>query len=308
MNMNKPILLIMAAGMGSRYGGLKQLDKIDEEGNKIIDFSVYDAAETGFGKVIFIIKKENDQEFREAVGDRVSKVIPVEYVYQDLNDLPEGGAVPEGRVKPWGTAQAVLSAADALDAPFAVINADDFYGREAYRKIADFLNGYGERPETEYAMVSFILKNTLTENGYVSRGICDVDDSAFLKRVTERTRIIGTKKGAAYSEDEGKTWTDLTGDEQVSMNFWGFHPAFLPELKTAFSDFIRDLGKGNDPLKAECYLPQVVDSLIKEGKASVRVLKSSEKWFGVTYKEDRPFVTGSVKKLKDQGVYPERLW
>lgn len=304
----KPILLIMAAGMGSRYGGLKQIDKIDEEGNKILDFSVYDAKQAGFGKVIFIIKKENEEDFREALGDRIGAAIPVEYAFQELSDLPEGFKVPEGRVKPWGTAQAVLAARKMIDAPFTVINADDFYGREAFLRISKFLSSYGERPDTEYAMVSFVLRNTLTENGYVSRGVCSVDEEGFLKTVTERTRIEKRGEKAAYSEDNGETWTDLTGDESVSMNFWGFSPSFIPELSGYFKSFMEGLGNAPDPLKAECYLPAAVDSLIKEGKAKVKVLNSPEKWFGVTYKEDRPMVTGSIKKLKESGVYPERLW
>ncbi len=306
--MNKPILLIMAAGMGSRYGGLKQLDKVDSEGNKIIDFSIYDAKRAGFGKVIFIIKKENENDFKEAVGDRIENSIPVEYVYQDLKNIPEGAEVPEGRVKPWGTAHAVLSAKEALDASFAVINADDFYGREAFKKICEFLTDHPEPENTEYAMVSFILRNTLTDNGYVSRGICSLDQAGFLQDVTERTRIVRNGEGAAYSEDEGETWIPLRGDESVSMNIWGFSLSFIPELEKAFSAFMEGLKETPDPLKAECYLPKVVDDLIKENKASVQVLNSSEKWFGVTYKEDRPFVMESIKGLKDKGIYPERLW
>ncbi len=304
----KPALLIMAAGMGSRYGGLKQIDTVDDEGNKIVDFSIYDAWRVGFGKVVFVIKKENEADFRKAIGERVEKHIDVAYAFQDLHDIPEGYKVPEGRIKPWGTAQAVLSAAGVLQEPFAVINADDFYGREAFVKIHDFLKEQGERDENEYAMVGFLLKNTLTENGYVSRGICSADENGFLQGVTERTRIEKDGERAKYSLDDGKTWLPLTGDEIVSMNIWGFSLSFMDELKSAFERFIGELGGDSDPLKAECYLPSVVDGMIKEGRARVRMLSSADRWFGVTYKEDKENVRRSVEELKKKGVYPERLW
>ena len=304
----KPILLIMAAGMGSRFGGLKQIEKIDDAGNKIIDFSIYDAWKAGFGKAVFVIKKENEADFREAVGDRVSAHIPVEYAFQRLDDIPEGFSVPPERKKPWGTAQAVLTAKDLLDAPFAVINADDFYGREAFVRIHDFLESQAGKEPFNYAMVSFILKNTLTDNGYVSRGICSVDENGYLSTVTERTRIERDGENARYSEDGGSTWIPLSGEEPVSMNFWGFTPSFLPELSKAFRGFLAGLETEGDPLKAECYLPAVVDSLIKEGKARVSVLSSSDRWFGVTYREDREMVVRSIEELKNKGVYPERLW
>ena len=302
----KPALIIMAAGMGSRYGGLKQIDTVDDAGDKIVDFSVYDAMKAGFGKVVFVIKKENEADFREALGDRISNHIEVDYAFQDLSDIPEGFTVPGGRVKPWGTAQAVLSAAEKVRTPFAVINADDFYGREAFTKIHDFLvNGNGEN---EYAMVSFILRNTLTENGYVSRGICSVDEEGFLKSVTERTHIEADGEKARYTLDGGESWIPLSGDEAVSMNIWGFSPSFMEELRNAFRDFLSDLPKAEDPLKAECYLPGVVDRMLKEGRAKVRVLSSSDRWFGVTYKEDKDNVKRSITDLKNKGIYPERLW
>ena len=302
----KPALIIMAAGMGSRYGGLKQIDTVDDAGDKIVDFSVYDAMKAGFGKVVFVIKKENEADFREALGDRISNHIEVDYAFQDLSDIPEGFTVPGGRVKPWGTAQAVLSAAEKVRTPFAVINADDFYGREAFTKIHDFLvNGNGEN---EYAMVSFILRNTLTENGYVSRGICSVDEEGFLKSVTERTHIEADGEKARYTLDGGESWIPLSGDEAVSMNIWGFSPSFMEELRNAFRDFLGDLPKAEDPLKAECYLPGVVDRMLKEGRARVRVLSSSDRWFGVTYKEDKDNVKRSITDLKNKGIYPERLW
>lgn len=304
----KPTLVVMAAGMGSRYGGLKQIDPVDREGHKIIDYSIYDAWKAGFGKVIFIIKKENEADFREAVGEEIPKKIPVEYAFQSLDDIPEGTEIPEGRKKPWGTAQAVLAARDILDTPFAVINADDFYGREAFVKMCDFLKSHEDDDKYRYGMVGFILKNTLTENGYVSRGICSVDEDGFLTGVTERTHIERDGEAAKYTEDDGKTYVKLTGEEPVSMNFWGFSLSILSELSRCFEEFMKDLDKKADPLKAECYLPEVVDSLIREGKATTEVLTSGDRWFGVTYKEDKPVVMSSIQKLKDRGIYPERLF
>ena len=304
----KPTLVVMAAGMGSRYGGLKQIDPVDGEGHKIIDYSIYDAWKAGFGKVIFIIKKENEADFREAIGEEIPKKSPVEYAFQSLDDVPEGIKIPEGRKKPWGTAQAVLAARDILDTPFAVINADDFYGREAFIKMCDFLKTHEDDDKYRYGMVGFILKNTLTENGYVSRGICSVDEKGYLTGVTERTHIERDGEAAKYTEDEGKTYVKLTGEEAVSMNFWGFSLSMISELSHYFEEFMKDLEGNADPLKAECYLPVVVDSLIKEGKATTEVLTSGDRWFGVTYKEDKPVVMSSIQELKDRGIYPERLF
>jgi len=299
-------LVILAAGMGSRYGGLKQIDPVDEYGNKIIDFSIYDAIKAGFDRVIFIIKKEHEQDFRECIGDIVSPHIKVDYVFQDLNDLPEGFTVPEGREKPWGTAHALLACRNAIDGPFAVINADDFYGREAYKVLADFLNEGKEGEKGRYAMVGYKLANTLTDNGYVCRGVCVTDEKGYLSDIKERTHIEKREKGAAFTED-GTNFEPLTGEEPVSMNFWGFTPDVLDELAILFDKFLREEVPGN-PLKSECYIPISVDTLLKEGKATVKVLHSSDKWFGVTYKEDKPMVVESVKKLKEAGVYPEKLW
>ena len=308
MEQKKPTLVIMAAGMGSRYGGLKQIDPVDSEGNKIVDFSIYDALRAGFGKVIFIIKEENREAFKEAIVDRINGKIDVELAFQKLDDIPEGVKIPEGREKPWGTAQAVLAARDLIDGPFAVINADDFYGREAFEKMHDFLVETEDDELYRYSMVGFVLRNTLTENGYVSRGICNVTEDGFLAGVTERTHIEKAGDAAKYTEDDGATYVDLTGDESVSMNFWGFGKSFIPELSKAFEEFMRNIDKATNPLKAECYLPAVVDSLIKDGKASAKVLKSNDKWFGVTYKEDKANVMASIAKLKEEGVYPEKLW
>ena len=304
--MKAPTLVIMAAGMGSRYGGLKQIDPVDSYGNKIIDFSIYDAIRAGFKKVIFIIKKENLEDFKTCIGDIVKDHIEVEYVFQELTNIPEGFSVPDGRVKPWGTAHAVLSAADVVDGPFAVINADDFYGKEAFEKIHDYLTSTEDDDMYRYAMVGYKLINTLTENGSVSRGVCSKDENGYLTNIEEKTKIIKTETGAAFTDDE-VNYTDIDGDTVVSMNMWGFSESFIGELKTAFKSFMEKETPSN-PLKAECYLPFVVDDLIKANKATVNVLTSSDKWFGVTYKEDKPFVVKSIQNLKDDGIYPEKLW
>ncbi len=296
----------MAAGMGSRYGGLKQIDPVDSVGNKIIDFSIYDAVRAGFQKVIFIIKKENEQDFRTCIGDIVKDNIDVEYVFQELTDIPKGFHVPEGRVKPWGTAHAILSCRNVIDGPFAVINADDYYGREAFQTIYEYLENNTDDNLYRYAMVGYELGNTLTENGYVSRGVCKTDANGFLTDITERTQIVKTQNGAAYTED-GTNYTDIPTDSMVSMNLWGFTKSFLPEAKRVFEQFFEQTVPGN-PMKAECYLPFVVDELLNAEKATVKVLKSKEKWFGVTYQEDKPYVVESIAKLKEAGAYPEILW
>jgi len=304
--MNKPVLVIMAAGMGSRYGGLKQIDPVDEAGNKIIDFSIYDAVRAGFEKVIFIIKKENEQDFRTCVSDRIGDKVEIQYVYQELTNIPEGCEIPEGRVKPWGTAHAVLSAESEINGPFAVINADDFYGREAFKLIYDYLVNHEDTDLYRYTMVGYLLKNTLTENGSVSRGVCTLDENHKLSDIVERTKIIKTETGAAYTED-GENYTDISGDSIVSMNLWGFNQSFLAEIKKEFKRFfVEDVP--NNPIKAECYLPFVVDKLLKNHQAEVEVLASKDRWFGVTYQEDKPFVKESIQKLKDLGEYPENLW
>lgn len=304
----KPILVIMAAGMGSRYGGLKQIDPVDEEGDKIIDFSLFDAKRAGFEKAVFIIKKENEELFKECITDRMGNAMQVEFAYQELNDIPKGFSVPEERVKPWGTAHAVYAARKAVgDAPFAVINADDYYGVEAFQKLFDFLSTHEDDEKYRYAMVGYRLGNTLTENGSVSRGCCETDADGFLTDIVERTKIVRTEDGAAYTEDDGASYTPISPDSIVSMNFWGFTPSFIKELDTALVAFFGEKVPGN-PLKAECYLPMEVDRLLKGNRATVNVLTSSDKWFGVTYKEDKPFVQAKIKALKDAGVYPKNLW
>ena len=305
--MKKPILIIMAAGMGSRYGGLKQIDPVDEEGHIIMDFSIYDAVKAGFEKVIFIIKKENEQDFREKIGNRMEERIEVEYVYQDIENLPDGFAVPEGRVKPWGTAHAVLSCLPVVDSPFAVINADDYYGQQAFQMIYDFLSSHEDTDKFQYTMVGYLLKNTLTENGYVARGVCETDANGKLTEITERVRIEKHEDGTAYTEDNGATWTFLPDETVVSMNMWGFTKSMMPEIRDRFADFLtKNLTK--NPLKCEYFLPFVVDELIQEGKAEVTVLKSKDRWYGVTYKEDKPTVVKAIQSLKDQGLYPQKLW
>ena len=305
--MNKPILVIMAAGMGSRYGGLKQIDPVDEQGHIIIDFSLYDAMRAGFERAIFIIKKENEEAFREVIGDRVSKHMEVKFVFQDLNDVPEGFEIPEGRVKPWGTAHAIYSCRDVIDAPFAVINADDYYGVEAFKVIYDYLVSHSDDEKYRYAMVGYRLGNTLTEFGSVARGVCVTSEDGYLLGVDEKTNIIKTETGAAFSEDGGETYTEISPDTPVSMNMWGFYPSIIKEFGIALDDFFANKVALN-PLKSECFIPIEVDNLLKKDKATVKVLSSKDKWFGVTYKEDKPFVQASVKALKENGVYPEKLW
>lgn len=297
-------LLIMAAGMGSRYGGMKQIDHVDEEGHKIIDFSIYDAKTAGFTKVVFVIKKENLGIFRREIGDAVSKYIDVEYAFQELSDIPNSFNVPEGREKPWGTAHAVLSARNEIHEPFAVINADDFYGRDAFKKAYEFL---AQTDDGHYAMIAYELKNTLTENGTVSRGICDVSDDGLLTSVTERTKIRKAGEEAEYTEDDGNTWSHLPGNAATSMNFWCFAEDFMGRIGTHFERFLKEEVAEN-PLKAECYLPTVVSALLSEGKCDVQVIKTSDKWHGVTYKEDKPALTEAIREMKRDGLYPQSLW
>ncbi|MDD6515998.1 MULTISPECIES: nucleotidyltransferase family protein [Lachnospiraceae] len=305
--MKKPVLVIMAAGMGSRYGGLKQIDPVDEQGHIIMDFSIFDAKRAGFEKVVFIIKKENEADFKEAVGNRMAEQMEVAYVYQDLHNIPEGFEVPEGRVKPWGTAHAVLSAIDEIDGPFAVINADDYYGRDAFQVIYDYLATHEDDDKYRYTMVGYKLENTVTDNGHVARGVCDTNEAGELVRITERTRIEKRNGGIAYSEDDGASWTELPGDTLVSMNMWGFTRSILDEIKAGFPAFL-EKGLVSNPMKCEYFLPAVVSTLLEEGRATVAVLASADKWYGVTYKEDKPVVVQAIKKMKAEGRYPEKLW
>lgn len=305
--MNKPVLVIMAAGMGSRFGGLKQIEPIDDKGHMIIDFSIYDAIKAGFKKIYFIIKKENEAVFREKIGDRVSPFVEVEYVYQDLNNLPEGYTVPTGRIKPWGTGHAVLSCLDKLEGPFAVINADDYYGKNAFSIIYNFLEKAVDDEKYNYAMVGYIIENTLTENGYVSRGVCTLDEEGYLADIQERVHIKKAGEGAEYSDDDGKTWIAIPKGTIVSMNMWGFTNSILGELKNRFEKFLSEKLEAN-PLKAEFYLPEAVGDILKEGKGRVKVLRTTDKWYGITYKEDKERVVKAIENLRNDGVYPEKLW
>ena len=305
--MKKPVLVIMAAGMGSRYGGLKQIDPVDDSGHIIMDFSIYDAMRAGFEKVVFIIKKENEADFKECIGTRVAKKMQVEYVFQDLHNLPNGYSVPEGRIKPWGTGHAVLSCLPVVDGPFAVINADDYYGREAFQLVYNFLSSHQDEEKYQYVMVGYYLKNTLTENGHVARGVCCADPKGKLTGIVERTRIEKRPEGPAYTEDEGETWISLAEDSIVSMNMWGFTASMMEELQDRFAKFL-EKNLTENPLKCEYFLPFVVDELLKEEKAEVTVLESAERWYGVTYKEDKPVVVHAIRRLKEAGLYPQGNW
>ena len=300
---HEPTLVIMAAGMGSRFGGLKQMTPVDEEGHFIIDFSLYDAYQAGFRRVAFIIKREIEQTFRETIGARMEKWFHVDYVYQELDRLPEGFAVPEGRRKPWGTAHAVACCRGVVEGPFAVINSDDFYGRGAYEAIYRFLTE--NKAPHHYAMLGYQLRNTVTEFGSVARGVCHVQDGMLLD-ITERTKIFKRGQDAAYTED-GETFVPLSGDTQVSMNFWGFTPEILDEIWNAFPAFLAENLPVN-PEKCEFYLPTFVGSRLAEKKVSVRVLPCMETWHGVTYKEDLDSVKSAIGALKREGKYPARLW
>ena len=300
--MNKPNLVILAAGMGSRFGGLKQITPVDKFGHAIIDFSLYDAYRAGFRKVVFIIKQEIAEDFKNFIGYRAEKYFEVEYVYQELAKLPEGYSIPEGRVKPWGTAHATLCAMDAVDGPFAVINADDFYGPSAYKALYDFLSTL-ERDD-EHAMVAYELRKTVTENGSVARGVCQVENG-YLTDVVERTRIEKRGDDGAYTED-GVTFHPLSGDTPVSMNCWGFGLSMMEELKKRFPAWLDENLKVN-PLKCEYFLPFVANELIKANEGRVRILNCSETWYGVTYREDMESVVSAIERMRAEGLYPEKL-
>ena len=306
--MNKPVLVVMAAGMGSRFGGLKQLASIDGHDHVILDYSVYDAHRAGFDTVIFVIKEEHESAFREKIGDRMGRVMEVRYAFQRTDDLPAGYSVPEGREKPWGTAQAVLAVRDLVDGPFAVINADDYYGPEGFEEIYNYLLHHPDANGMyEYAMVGYLLKNTLTENGAVARGVCTETASGYLHSVVERTRIMKGEHCPMYTEDEGLSWHELCEDDIVSMNLWGFQRSYLDEAWAGFPAFL-DKALAENPLKAEYFLPGVVSSLLSQHKARVKVLRSNDRWYGVTYKADKPGVMEALKDLREKGLYPENLW
>ncbi len=301
--MIKPTLVVMAAGMGSRFGGLKQMTPVDPQGDSILHFSLYDAYRAGFGKVVFIIKKSIEEAFREKVLPGLDRYFEVACVNQEVDFLPEGFTVPEGREKPWGTAHAVLCAKDEIPGPFAVINADDFYGRHAFETIAGFLSQHHE--PGEYAMVGYLLRNAMTDNGYVARGVCETKNG-FLTGVTERTHIEKRGNDAAYTED-GEHFVPLSGDTIVSMNLWGFSPMILEEIERRFPIFLRE-NLAKNPLKCEFYLPSVANAQIQENTATIRVLHTDETWYGVTYREDLASVQEAIAKMRAEGKYPEHLF
>lgn len=300
----KPTLLILAAGMGSRYGGLKQLDAMGPSGEVVLDYSVYDAIRAGFGKVVFVIRREFEEQFRSQIGAKFQDRIQVEYAFQELTDLPDGFTLPEGREKPWGTAHALLSAKSAIQGPFLMINADDFYGTDAFEKMAaELTSAKPEDGKSHYSMVGFYLKNTLSDNGSVARGVCKTNADGTLASVTEMTKIVPTADGAENQETDPPI--PLTGEEVVSMNFFGFDPDIFGRLHESFRQFLEVSGK---ELKSECYVPKEVDDYIQAGLADVRVLETTGKWFGVTYPEDKADVIASIQALVDAGNYPSSLW
>ena len=298
--MTKPTLLVLAAGMGSRYGGLKQIDPVGPGGETIIDYSVFDAIRAGFGKLVFVIRREIEDAFREAIGARFEKQLPVEYVFQELDELPPFFSVPPNRKKPWGTGQAILVAANAVKEPFAAINADDFYGAASFRVLAEHL----QSGSPDYAMVGFVLRNTLSEFGFVSRGACQVGPDGYLQGVTELTKIEKDGSGAKYTDTAGSLQR-LSGDEPVSMNMWGFTPSIFPHLREQFVEFLLKHGEEE---KSELYIPAAVNELVHTRKEKCKVLRTTDSWFGVTYREDRPFVVEGIRALIARGDYPQKLW
>ena len=301
--MTKPTLVVMAAGMGSRYGGLKQIDSVGPNGEIIIDYSIYDAIKAGFSKVVFIIRKDLENVFKEKIGKKIEKIIETEYVFQDINfGVLEEFNLPKERKKPWGTAHAIYCCKDVISGPFVVINADDFYGQSTYKIIYDYL--VNSKDDFEYLMAGFILENTLTENGTVARGICKVDNYNNLLSITERTSIKQFDNDIKYTEDD-LNWIDIKKGSIVSMNIWGFKPTIFSELEKDFKIFLRN--NKDNILKAEFYIPSVIDSMIKQKKASVKVLVSKEQWYGVTYKEDKENVCKSINNLMGN-IYPDKLW
>ena len=301
--MKDPTLVLLAAGMGSRFGGLKQITPVDDYGHAIIDFSLYDAYRAGFRKVAFIIKEENAEEFKEFIGKRIEKYFDVKYIFQDINNIPGGYSVPEGRVKPWGTGHAVMCCDKIIDGPFAVLNSDDFYGRSAYKALYDFLISNGD--DRTHAMIAYLIKNTVTDTGYVSRGICS-EEGGYLTDVVERTHIEKDALGAKFTEDNGNTWEHLDEDVLVSMNCWAFSNTLLNELSSRFPAWL-DENVPENPLKCEYFLPFVVNEMIKDGSAKVKLLSCTEVWYGVTYKEDVETVRSAIENMRKSGIYPKEM-
>ncbi len=306
--MQQPTLIVMAAGMGSRYGGLKQIDRITDTGETIMDFSLYDAMMAGFNRVVFVIKEENQDVFKELIEDRAGKHMEVAYAFQKIQDLPPGYEVPQGREKPWGTAHAIYACRHLVKGPFAVINADDYYGPNGFQLMYDFLAR--EEAGDHFAMISYRLRNTITEHGHVSRGVCTVkeDKPNELEHIVERTKIMYRQGKICYAQDEGEErWVALDPDTRVSMNFFGYTQKMMKELEERFPAFLEEQAKEN-PLKSEYMIPQVTGGLLERGEATVTLLDSQDCWYGVTYKEDRDKVASSLQALKDKGLYPEKLW
>ena len=307
--MEKPILVVMAAGMGSRYGGLKQIDPVGCEGEAILDYSLFDAHEAGFETAVIIIKEAIQKDFMETVGARLKKApMEIRYAYQELTKLPEGYSVPEGRTKPWGTCHAVVCAREAIgNAPFAVINADDYYGKAAFKEIYNYLSAHGDDEKYRYCMVGYELGKTVTDNGSVARGVCQVNDEGYLTSVVERTKIEKQADGAIRFTEDGTTWTDLPEKTTVSMNMWGFTPSFAAESQARFPAFL-DKALVENPMKGEYFLPSTVSALLAEDKVTVKMLYSPDKWYGVTYAADKPVVVNALKEMTEQGLYPDGLW
>ena len=307
--MKKPVLVILAAGMGSRYGGLKQIDPVGNHGEAILDFSLFDAHEAGFETAVIIIKEAIKQDFMETVGKRLEKSpLEIRYAYQELDKLPEGYSVPEGRTKPWGTSHAVLCAKDEIgDAPFAVLNSDDYYGKSAFKVIYDYLCQAEDKEKYDYCMVGYELGKTVTDNGSVARGVCETDENGYLTGINERTKIEKYEGGIHFTEDDGNTWTDVPADATVSMNMWGYTPSFIQEIENRFPAFLDRALSGNTG-KAEFFLPVTVSQLLAEDKATVKVLTSPDKWYGVTYAADKPVVVAALREMAAEGKYPDGLW
>lgn len=302
----KPTLLLLAAGMGSRYGGLKQLDGMGPDGETIMDYSIYDAIQSGFGKIVFVIRKDFEDQFRKKILSKYEGHIPVELCFQSLEALPEGFSVPAGRTKPWGTNHAVMMACNVIKEPFAVINCDDFYNRDCFKVIGKYLSELPEGSKNHYAMVGFRVGNTLSENGTVARGICSTDDKGDLTTVVERTEII-RREGKVCYKDEKNSWIPVSDNTPVSMNVWGFTPDYFDYSAAYFKEFLKDPETQKNP-KAEFFIPLMVNKLINDGTATVKVLDTTSKWFGVTYSADRPSVVAKIQKLIDDGVYPNQLF
>ena len=307
--MNKPVLVVLAAGMGSRYGGLKQIDPVGSHGEAILDYSLFDAHEAGFETAVIIIKDMIKRDFMDTVGKRLEKCpMEIRYAFQELDKLPEGCEIPAERVKPWGTSHAVLCAKEEIgNAPFAVVNADDYYGKQAYKELYNFLSKIEDPASSDYCMVGYRLGNTVTDHGSVARGVCVVDENGYLTEIAERTKIEKYEGGIHFTEDDGATWTDVDADTPVSMNMWGLTPGFIAEVEKDFPRFFKEEVPAN-PLKSEMFLPKTIGQLLQTKNTTVKVLRTADKWYGVTYAADKPQVVAALKDMAAQGAYPDGLW